>query len=269
MLDTVGRDVSRSGFRRKTMLYRLQKLLGLPIAASDGEIGKIADVYFDDHRWTIRYLVVETGNWLSGRKVLISAIPVSSIDWERNRVHVALTTKQVAASPNIDTDKPVSRQHESDFLDYYGYPYYWTGPFLWGAAAYPISPVGPLPATPSAPGMHAEAPADPHLRSAKEVTGYRLETTNDSIGHVEDFLLDNASWALRYMVVDIRNWLPGKQVVIPPQWINGVDWRERVVNVDVTRDNVQAAPEYHASQDFSRRHETHLYNHYQRPGYWQ
>jgi sporulation protein YlmC with PRC-barrel domain len=251
------------------MLYRLEKLIGMEIAASDGEIGRVKDVYFDDHRWTVRYLVVETGSWLSGRKVLISAIPVGSIDWERSLVQVALTKQQVVASPNIDTDKPVSRQHESDFCDYYGYPYYWTGPFLWGMTPYPVSPVGPIPPAQNAPGKHGQAPIDPHLRSAQEVTGYRLETTNDSVGHVQDFLLDNASWSIRYLVIDTRNWLPGKHVVIPPQWIKGVDWMERVVSVDVTRDTVQAAPEYHSARDFSRRHETDLYKHYQRPGYWQ
>ena len=130
-------------------------------------------------------------------------------------------------------------------------------------------PLSAVPPVVNSPGESGEAPIDPRLRSAKEVTGYHIRASDASVGHVQDFLLDEVSWAIRYLVVDMRNWLPGKHIVIPPQWINGVDWRERVVNVDVTRDTVQAAPEYHASQDFSRRHETHLYNHYQRPGYWQ
>jgi hypothetical protein len=251
------------------MLYRLQKLLGSPITASDGEIGRIEDVYFDDCRWAARYLVVDTGAWLTGRKVLISAISVGSIDWERNLVHVGLNRQQVEASPPIDTDKRAFRQLEGDFLDYYGYPYYWTGPSLWGMASHPISPVVRIPQATNPLGKHGEASTDAHLRSVRHVTGYHLQATDDSMGQVEDFLLDNTSWAIRYLVVDTRNWLPGRRVVIPPQWIKSVDWVERVVNVDVTRDNVQAAPEYHSGQDFSRTHETNLYRHYQRPGYWQ
>jgi len=119
------------------MLYGFVKLNGLPVEATDGDVGKVKDIYFDDHRWAVRYPVVETGSWLAGRKVLISPISVKSIDREKNIARVGLTQQQVRASPNIDTDKPVSRQHERDFFDYYGYPYYWSGPRLWGTASYP------------------------------------------------------------------------------------------------------------------------------------
>ncbi len=251
------------------MLYALRKLNDLPIEATDGEVGNVKDIYFDDHRWVVRYLVVETGSWLAGRKVLTSPISVTGIDWDQNIAHVGLTRQQVRASPKLDTDKPVSRQHERDFFDYYGYPYYWNGPGLWGTAPYPVNSVGFIPPVTNSPGELLATPTDPHLRSAKEVTGYRLHTIGDSLGHVEDFLLDSASWALRYLVVDTRNWLPGRHVVIPPQWIKDVDWNERVVNVSVTRDTVQGAPEYHSSTEFSRAHETNLYRHYHREGYWQ
>jgi sporulation protein YlmC with PRC-barrel domain len=251
------------------MLYRLKQFIGLPIKATDGEIGKIKDVYFDDHRWAVRYLVVDTSSWLLGRKVLISAISVGSIDREDSVVQVRLTRNQIEASPQIDTDKPVSRQHEVDYFDYYGYPYYWCGPALWGTASNPVLQLGAVPPVINAPGRYGEAPIDPHLRSANEVTGYRIHTSDAAIGHVEDFLLDDVSWAIRYLIVDTRNWLPGKHVVIPPGWITEVDWSENVVNVDVTRDTVQAAPEYHTDMDFSRVQEAHLYQHYQRPSYWQ
>jgi uncharacterized protein YrrD len=246
------------------MLYRLERLLGSPIAASDAEIGRIRDAYFDAHHWTVRYLVVDTGESLSGRQVLIPAIAVQSIDRERGVVHAQLDRQQVEASPSIDTDKPVSRQREREFLDYYGYPYYWTGPLLWGARSYTADPLGLMPAVSHAPGKQGEAPIDPHLRSAKELTGYHLQTTHDPLGHVEDLLLDTANWAIRYLVVDTRNWLPGRHIVIPPQWIKGVDWTERVVNVGVTRDVVEAAPEYHPDLDFSRAYAADLYRHYHR-----
>jgi sporulation protein YlmC with PRC-barrel domain len=251
------------------MVYRLRQLLGLHIKASDGEVGKIKDVYFDDHSWTARYLVVETGAFLAHRQVLLSPIAVSAIDWDNSVVHVKLDIAQVKASPPIDTDKPVSRQHEADYFDYYGYPYYWTDPALFGSATSLVSPTGPGPAERNASGVGNEAPFDPRLRSANEVTGYGLETTAEPMGHVEDFLLDSMTWAIRYLVVGTRNWIPGKHVVIPPAWIKEVNWDERVVRVDVSPDSVRHAPEYDSNVEFSRASETSLYRHYQRDAYWQ
>jgi uncharacterized protein YrrD len=214
------------------MLYGFDKLNDLPIEATDGEVGKVKDIYFDDHRWAARYLVVATGSWLGGRRVLISPLSIKSIDWEKNVAQVGLTRQQIRESPNIDTDR--------------------------------VSPLGLLPPLTNSPGRHGEASPDPRLRSAREVTGYRVEATDDSIGHVADLLLDSVSWAIRYLVVDTRNWLPGKNVVIPPRRVEDVDWSERVVTVDVTRDTVQGAPEYHSSPEFSRVHEANLYRYYRR-----
>ena len=107
-------------------------LKGNAIVATDGDIGKVDDFYFDDKSWTIRYLVADTGNWLLGRKVLLSPIAVGKADFSSGRINVKLTKKQVEESPSIDSDKPVSRQHEAYYHDYYGYPYYWSGPYLWG-----------------------------------------------------------------------------------------------------------------------------------------
>ena len=224
------------------MLYRMEKLIGLSIQAADVEVGKIKDIYFDDHLWAVRYLVVDTGRWLDGPEVLIPPITVQGIDWDKRTIQVRLTRRQVRTSPHVDTDKPVSRQHDVDFFDYHGYPCYRSGP---------------------------RALADPHLRSANDVIGYHLRTTSDSVGHLEDFLVDDASWSIRYIVVDTRSWSPGKHVVIPPQWISGLDWADKTVVVDVARDMVQGAPEYDPATDFSRPLEASLHQHYQRPGYWQ
>jgi hypothetical protein len=251
------------------MVYRLQQLIGLHIKASDGTIGKIKDLYFDDHSWTIRYLVVETGTFFAVREVLISPMSVSSIDWENGVLPVKLTIEQVMACPPIDTDKPVSRQHEEHYFDYYGYPYYWTDPSLWLKATYPVDPPGTAPAACNMPGIHGAAPLDHHLRSANEVTGYGIETTTEPMGHVEDFLVDSATWGIRYLVVKTRNWLPGKHVVIPPTWIKHVDWEQRIVRAAVGADNVRNAPEFSPGTEFSRAYETSLYKHYQLDPYWQ
>jgi uncharacterized protein YrrD len=251
------------------MLFRFGSLNGMPLEATDGEVGRIKDALFDDHRWAMRYLVVDARTWLAGRKVLISPIALKKIDWQRNVVQVDVTRQQIEESPSVDTDEPVSRRHEADFLDHYGYPYYWSGPALWGSASHPVNPArGRQPANDKL-GMRGVAPIDPQLRSTTEVAGFRLQTSGDPMVHVEDFLFDTVTWAIRYLVVDTRNWLPGKHVVIPPQWITSVDWNKRVVNVDVTRRTLEAAPEYQSSIEFSSAHETNLHRHYHRDGYWQ
>ena len=248
------------------MLYRMEKLLGMSIGASNGQLGKVTDIYFDDRRWAVRYLVVETGDWLMGRKVLISPMAVELIDWNEKLVRVRLSQQQVKGSPDIDTAKPVSRQHELSLLDYYGYPDYWTGTLLWGAT--PVPDISGVLLPQALPAAAAHSHLDPHLRSLKEVIGYHLQATDASIGHLEDFLIDNGSWALRYVVVDTANWWLGMHVVIPPQWIQRLDWENEMVHVDVSRETVKRAPEYDPDIELVREYEAALFGHYQRPGYW-
>jgi hypothetical protein len=192
---------------------------------------------------------------------------------------VNLSRQQVEDSPSVTTDQPVSRQWEADYFGYYGYSPYWTGPGLWGAGLYPytaaaglgaIPPVTP-PARPTLEGerLAQEQEGDPHLRSAREVTGYAIAARDGDLGHVEDFLLDDATWALRYMVVDTVNWWPGKQVLVPPAWIAAISWDERMVAVDLTREAIKTGPAYDPAQAFDRVVEEALYRHYGRRPYWQ
>ncbi|HZP86889.1 MAG TPA: PRC-barrel domain-containing protein [Burkholderiales bacterium] len=253
-------------------MYKASELDGCTIGATDGDIGNVRDLYFDDQNWAVRYLVVDTGGWLSGRTVLISPISVHAVQATQRRVAVNLTRKQVEDSPDIDTDKPVSRQYEQSYFAYYGYPPYWSGPSLWGAAAYPTAPV---PAAIDAPReavirmQQEQAAADSHLRSSAEVSGYTIQATDDGIGHVEDFLVDDRDWAIRYIVVDTRNWWPGKKVLISPLWIDRFSWAEKKLYVTVTRDAVKSSPEYDPAMAPSRKYEDALYRHYGRNDvYW-
>lgn len=230
------------------MVHDTADLRALTLRASDGEIGSIDDVYFDDARWVVRYLVVDTGGWLSGRKVLISPRSVQRLDIEGRELELALTRDQVKASPDYDSDKPISRQYEKDFFAYYGYPYYWSGPYMWGIADYPAAPASaPLAEAHEALKKQAErehAEGDPHLRSAHEVSGYAIEASDGSIGHVDTFLFDPESWAIRAMVVDTRNWWPGKHVVVSPDLIDTIDWNGRSVRVRASRERVKSSAEY-------------------------
>lgn len=266
------------------MLRNLKDLMGYSIRATDGDIGTVKDVYFDDARWVLRYLVVETGSWLSSRKVLISPFSIGTADHDGKVLPVTITQEQVRRSPDLDTDKPVSRQHEVEYLGYYGYPDYWGGAGLWGSEAFPgmmATGVGYSTAlTPSTDAEHeqtrmiAEARAaehqtdDPHLRSCNKVTGYHIKANDGEIGHVQGWIVDDASWALRYLVVDTSNWWLGHQVLIAPQWIRDVSWAERTVVADLTQEAVRNSPPYDPAVLPDRDRETGIHAHYDRPGYW-
>jgi len=249
------------------MLRNAGDMKGLTIHATDGEIGMLDHLYFDDKNWVIRYLVVDTGGWLSGlghTLVLISPYSLGSTDWHSRTLNVRLTKQQVAGSPPIDTHKPVSRQYEREHNAYHGNPQYWAGPYMWGSAYRPST-------ARNAPWEHDETEAgqmDSHLRSTKEVHGYSIETTDSEVGHVQDFIVDDETWAVRYLEVATRNWLPGKKVLVPPTWIKTVSWQDSKVFVDLQREKIQSSPEYIESQPISRDYENQLYLHYGRPPYW-
>jgi hypothetical protein len=239
------------------------------IRAVDGEIGTVADIYFDDETWAIRYLVVETGGWLRGRQVLISPISVVRTDWTEKQLDVALTKSQVENSPAIDTHNPVSRQHEAAFLGYYGYPYYWGGPYLWGPAFYPAALADRTKVSAGAIANKVRRESqDSHLRSTEAVTGYNIEASDGEIGHVDGFIVDDEAWAIRYIEVATRNWLPGKKVLVSPAWIERVSWADAKVYMALSREAIQDAPEYIESRPVTREYESRLYFHYGRPPYW-
>ncbi len=234
------------------MEHRYTEIEGMKVAATDGEIGKIVDLYFDDERWGVRYLVVNTGGWLSGRNVLISPRSLQGRGWAEDAVRVALTREQVENSPPIETARPVSRHYEVAHAMYYGYPYYWTGPYLWGLGAYPMveGARNPPPVGPAEREMAAAAEAekraaeDSHLRSCVEVVGYRIEAQDGSIGHLQDFLVDDETWGIPYLVVDRRAWLPGGLVVVPPDSVDQIDWGTSTIHLTLTREAVKQSPEY-------------------------
>lgn len=254
------------------MLREISTLKGMTVGALDDEIGSVYDVYFDAQHWTVRYFVVDTGTWLSGRRVLISPLSLkSSADVAGDRLNVGLTKAQIEQAPSWDTAKPVSRQHEIAYARYYDYPYYWTGPARWGIGWDPLTGVPPVP---SPDPVEEEILArerestDVHLHSARDVVGYYVQAADDDVGHVEDFLVDDRSWAIRYIVVDTRNWLPGRRVVISPRWIKTVSWDESRVLVDLLRSQVETAPEYNPDAALERALESRLHEHYRRPTYW-
>ena len=248
------------------MLRSLKELERYKVSATDGDIGNVADFLLDDERWTIRYLIVKTGGFFNERRVLISPISFREVDWSAACFHLALTMDKVKNSPSVDTDKPVSRQHERDYYGHFGYPYYWGASGIWGMGNYP----GALTAGAYYPSAdYSEEPGDVHLRSAQEVRGYHIQGSDESIGHVDDFIVDDLTWAIRYLVVDTHNWWVGKKVLIAPPWATRVSWGERNVYVAMPRQAIKDSPEWNPYAAVNREYETRLYDYYGRPAYWE
>jgi len=245
------------------MLNEAKSLKGYKLNGLDGEIGKIKGFYFDDRYWTIRYLVADTGNWLTDRQVLISPYSLGTINKSARNIAINLTKKQIEGSPSLDSDKPVSQQFEEAYYGYYSWPMYWAGPEIWGAYPYvPHNNEKPLQTT------EGEKKWDPQLRSTIAVTGYAIQAVDGEIGHVDDFIVDDETWEIRYLVVDTGNWWPGKRILVSPRWINRISWSESNVYVDLSRTTIKQSPEYTEGAPLSREYEAELHRHYNRQGYW-
>lgn len=258
------------------MLRRMKDMEGYCISATDGIVGHVKDYYFDDETWVIRYLVVETGAWLSSRKVLISPAAINSPDWSERIIPAAITQEQVRNSPDIDTDKPVSCQHEIQYLEHYRYPRYWTGLEAGGTGTYPNAMHSGLGSDWSAE-LYREAldkqnrakaglqqNEDPHLRSGKTVMRYHVHATDGDIGHVQGILIEERTWAIHYLIVNTSNWWLGHEVLMAPDWISRVNWADSKVTVDVTRQAIKDAPPYDPAVSLDREHAARIHRHYGR-----
>jgi hypothetical protein len=245
------------------MLNKVKTLKGYKLDSLDGDIGRVKEFYFDDRHWAIRYLVADAGNWLTGRQVLISPYALGFVNEEKQSISINLTKKQIEESPSLATDQPVSRQFESSYYGYYGWPVYWDGPYMWG-------PYPNLVRDREKWRGHTrgEKAWDPHLRSTDAVSGYHIQAADGEIGHVKDFIVDDDTWAIRYLVVDTQNWWGGKKVLVAPQWIERVSWTESKVFVDLYREAIKQSPEYTEESLPTRDYEDRLHRHYSRQGYW-
>jgi hypothetical protein len=207
--------------------------------------------------------------------VLITPRAIQRIDAAGQRVVTDLTRDQVKNSPGMDTQRPVSRRYEADLYGYYGYPYYWAGPYRWGLAAYPYAvpypPAGPAARSSVSDELAAREAASENsrLRSARDVSGHGIQATDGELGHVEDYLVDDYEWAIRYLIVDPRNWWPGAHVLISTEWITAVHWNDSTVEVDLDKERVRNAPVYDPVAVMDRDWEHRYHRHYGRPGYWE
>lgn len=271
--------------KERTMLNAVSSLKGFEIHATDGSLGTVSDFLFDDRTWKVRWMVVDTGRWLSGRKVLVHPSAVVSARYGEREVNVALTKAQVENSPDILQDRPVSQQMQNDLYGYYGWDPLWGGSMFGdglyggsmagyrggvGAIASPLSATayfGAAAIREAERGGTSHNDGDPHLRSIAEVTGYHVHATDGDIGHIQDLLIDNASWGIRYFIIDTSNWWFGQHVLISPYAVKSVDWSDHHVRLDIAKERVKSSPPWNPAQTIDNDYERGLHNHYDWPGY--
>jgi hypothetical protein len=230
------------------MLHLAHKISGAAVRGTDGDIGTLEDFYFEEDRWTVRYLLVDTGKWFSGKRVLISPMSVVG-EWGRMGVPLKLTKNQVWNSPEFREDDHLSRASEAQILTYYGYPDYWGAASVWGNFDSPTALVeGVPPVAPAEEKKNGIDPEERHLRSVKKSTGYHLHARNGEIGHVDDFLIGEDSWRIRYLLVDTSNWIGGRSVIVSTEAVEGIDKDRGQLYVAADREAIKHAPELDSIQ---------------------
>ncbi len=247
------------------MQQSLGGMTGHEVKATDGDLGKVYDFYFDDESWTIRYMVAKTGNWLSGRKALISLSSLDKSDCESCMFTVNLTRDQVRNSPLIDTEKPVHRQYEAELHRHYQLPLYWQGGYggIFGMNTVPFF----VSEEPDKEDSCSTGDNDEHhLRSSRQIAGYNIHATNGKIGRVEDFIVEKDTWIIRYVVVNAQSCLPGRLVLVSPQWIKNVDWDKSKIFVDISKEDFMKSPVFDPSKPISPEYESMLCKHLKKPG---
>lgn len=250
---------------KTSVLRSLEALHGYAVCASNGNMGKVNSFLFDDESRLVRYLVVDTGDWLSERLVLIDPAAILSVDDTQGTISLALTTQQVENGPSIDADAPVSRQHMTELHQHYDWPIWWAGD---GMQYYGIPPIAPMEDPEDGKQAATRPEGDPHLRSTREVIGYNVAAADGEIGHLEDLIVQDKEWILRYVVIDTTNWLPGGKVVIALPWVQRFDWPERAVHFAMTKDQIKHSPKFDPFEPVNREFEERLYDFYDQPHYW-
>lgn len=235
------------------MLRSVKHLYGDRLIASDGELGFVKDFYFDDRNWVVRYLIADTGSWLSERMVLIPPHALGIVERDGHRLQVHLTRRQIEDSPSIDHHRPVSRRYEESYYQHYGLPYYWQGDSLWGITGFPPRnlAVPPLKRNLSDVALGYASGPDAHLRSAVAVHGYQAQEKHGRIGQVTDFVIDDQSWAIRYLVVRTIPEHADKEIMISVAKVGGVSYADSAVRVTCAADEIRHSPAYHCRPDGS------------------
>jgi len=282
------------------MLIKSKTIRNYKLRGIDGEVGSVKEFYFDDKYWTVRYLVANTGGWLNSRQVLISPYFLRNVDYDSELINVDLTKIQIENSPSLDQDMPVSRQYEESYHSYFGAPLYWAGPNMWGANPYILRDRDKWPSGRGNTGTLSSESADDtssvtagtagntgltnsgntvttsggntwdsNLRSSKDVSGHKIHASDeDKIGSVDDFIIDDETWTIRYIIINTGNLFTGRKVLISPEWIDHISWDDSRVYINLTKDDIKQSPEYTDESELTRDYESSLFGFYKKTPYW-
>lgn len=246
-------------------LISLGYVHGYSVAARDGELGTIDEFLFDDEIWAVRYVVIKTGDWLPGKKVLISPFTLEAPDWELTKLSVSLTMDQVRTGPLLGADEQVSRLHQIELYRHYGWVPYWVEEEYYDVPPHPSRVI-------SNQSPEDERAADPHLFGTRETAEYRVEALNGDAGHIEDFIMDEDDWVIHYIANALEDPLPeeesSKLVLISIEWVQKVVRNEERIYVDLDRARIRSSPVFDPAVPIDREYELELYDHYGRPRYW-
>jgi hypothetical protein len=248
-----------------SLLVTARELERLTPLAADGEIGSIEGFYFDDSTWTVRYLLANIGGWRQGRRVIISPVAVGEIPEDGNEILIELTRAQIESSPQVAGDRPISRDYEREYYQYYNWPPYWEPS---PGCGYPSlrKPVSAAPRMQH--GARKGGSCGMRLRSAPEARSCVILARDGELGRAEDFIIDSRYWVIRYLQIDTGDWLPGRRVLLSPEWIEHASWPKGRITIGMDRAAVGSAPVVDAGQRVHRDYETRLFDHYRRPVYW-
>jgi hypothetical protein len=222
------------------MIHIIQDLKGIygkKLAALDGHIGHVMDFYFDDEAWAIRYVVVDTGFWLTGRLVLLSPRAFEKLDQSEETLQVKLRKQQIEDSPSIATHETVSQQFEEQYYRSYGWPVYWQGGQMWGMSGDPLV-LTPQPQD-IAVRRALEPRSDRHLQSTKKMDGYHVQAVDGDVGHITGIHVNVRSWAIHEFVVETGHWYSGRKILIAPSKIARISHLEKKVFVELTKEDIQ------------------------------
>lgn len=239
------------------------------VETKDGKRASVKDIYFDDEKFAVRYLILNSGPWKFGKKVLVSPFLVEKVEAASGWIMLKIDREGLGLCPEIDENQPISREMERQYSDRLFLPYYWGGAGLWGLYATPYGTYSPeLRQRYEYPLSDIGHGAENHLRSAREVSGYHVNARDERLGHVDDFIIDETDWSIRYFVLHTSDWRTGKSVLVAPDWLDEILWSTKTAYFNVDRSSIEGAPVYDPARPFDKEFETRLYRHYDKPAYW-
>ncbi|MCB0393149.1 MAG: hypothetical protein KDD25_01240 [Bdellovibrionales bacterium] len=218
------------------MIRCLSELTGYDINAIDGKVGSCVDFLFDDQSWTVRHLVVDTGGWIPGRKVIVPPSSINRVNWKDGELDLEFNKKKLEESPSLSKDAPVSRQYEEKYYNYMGWPPYWGLGFTMRS--------GFNPRNTDIEREQSKNTIVTTTRSFKEVLGYEISNKEDTFGSVEDVIVSDANWKVTGFVVRLSKWLPSDRVIMPLSDIEEISWLGQSLNSLKTKEQIKALQKY-------------------------